>query len=128
MMAAVLGISAGAAMGALLRWVLGGLLNPLWPAIPLGTVAANLIGGLLIGGAAEFFASHGTLPVVWRLFIITGFLGGLTTFSTFSLELSSLLERHEWLLAGGHVAIHLGGSLFLTFVGIALVQVLLRTG
>ena len=76
----------GAGCGALLRWWLGGLLNPVFPTLPLGTLAANLVGGLLVGAASAYFTQHGALPPEWRLLVITGFLGGLTTFSTFSLE------------------------------------------
>ncbi len=83
MLSAVLAISAGASLGALLRWGLGLWLNAWFPAIPPGTLAANLIGGYLIGVAMGVFAHHVALPPEWRLFVITGFLGGLTTFSTF---------------------------------------------
>ncbi|MFT0531801.1 fluoride efflux transporter CrcB [Castellaniella hirudinis] len=126
MMAAVIGISVGAALGALLRWALAIGMNHLWPPIPLGTLAANLVGGLLIGLASEFFASHDTLPAVWRLFIMTGFLGGLTTFSTFSLEVISLLQQRELAFALLQISLHVAGSCLLVLVGIALVQSLLR--
>lgn len=126
MISAVAGISIGAALGALLRWGLGLGLNGLWPAMPLGTLAANLIGGLLIGVASEFFANHGTLSPVWRLFIITGFMGGLTTFSTFSLEATTLLQAREFLSAATHIGLHLFGSIFLTLAGIGIVQYLVR--
>jgi CrcB protein len=126
MVASIVGISVGAALGALLRWVLSVALNALWPTIPLGTLAANLIGGLLIGVAAEFFASHTGLPLVWRLFVITGFMGGLTTFSTFSLEAVSLLQQRAFGYAALHIGLHVGGSLLLTIAGIALVHYLVR--
>ncbi|TAM89801.1 MAG: fluoride efflux transporter CrcB [Candidimonas sp.] len=126
MISAIFGIAGGAALGALLRWVLGTNLNPIWPAIPLGTVAANLIGGLLIGVASEFFANHGGLSPVWRLFIITGFMGGLTTFSTFSLEVSVLLQQRELALAALQIGVHVAGSIALTLVGIGFVQYLAR--
>jgi len=126
MLAAIVAIAVGAGLGALLRWVLGMGLNSLWPAIPLGTVAANLIGGLLIGVASEFFASHGGMSPVWRLFIITGFMGGLTTFSTFSLEVSNLLQQRELAFAALQIGIHVGGSIALTLVGIAFVQYLVH--
>lgn len=127
MMSAAIGISIGAALGALLRWVLGMGLNSIWPTIPLGTLAANLIGGLLIGVASEFFASHGSLSPVWRLFIITGFMGGLTTFSTFSLEVSTLLQQRELGFAALQVGIHVVGSVVLVFAGIGLAQYLTRS-
>ena len=123
---AIIGIGVGAALGALLRWVLGMSLNSLWPTIPLGTLAANLIGGLLIGVASEFFASHAGLSPVWRLFIITGFMGGLTTFSTFSLEVTTLLQQRELAYAALQIGIHVGGSIILTLAGIGLVQYLTR--
>lgn len=126
MISAIFGIAGGAALGALLRWVLGTNLNPIWPAIPLGTVAANLIGGLLIGVASEFFVNHGGLSPVWRLFIITGFMGGLTTFSTFSLEVSVLLQQRELALAALQIGVHVAGSIALTLVGIGFVQYLAR--
>lgn len=126
MTAAIIGIFAGAGLGALLRWALGMGLNALWPTIPLGTVAANLIGGLLIGIASEFFANHGGLSPVWRLFIITGFMGGLTTFSTFSLEATTLLEQRQFVFAALHIGIHLAGSILLTVAGIGVAQYLVR--
>lgn len=126
MVASIVGISVGAALGALLRWVLGTALNALWPAIPPGTLAANLIGGLLIGVASEFFASHAGVPPVWRLFVITGFMGGLTTFSTFSLEAASLLQQREFGYAALHIGMHIGGSVLLTIAGIAIVHYLVR--
>lgn len=120
----VLAVFGGAGLGALLRWWLGGWLNPIFPTIPLGTVAANLIGGLLVGVASASFSHHAALPLEWRLLIITGFLGGLTTFSTFSVEVVTLIGRqqHGWALAAASV--HLFGSLVLTGVGILLANVL----
>jgi CrcB protein len=120
----MMAVFGGAGCGALLRWWLGGLLNPVFPTIPLGTVAANLIGGLLVGVASAFFTHNTALPPEWRLLIITGFLGGLTTFSTFSAEVVTLVGRHEygWALAASSV--HLVGSLMLTAVGIVLANAL----
>jgi len=120
----MMAVFGGAGCGALLRWWLGGLLNPVFPTIPLGTVAANLIGGLLVGVASAFFTHNTALPPEWRLLIITGFLGGLTTFSTFSVEVVTLIGRHEygWALAASSV--HLVGSLMLTAAGIVLANAL----
>lgn len=114
----IIAVFGGAGLGALLRWWLGLLLNPIVPTIPLGTVAANLIGGLLIGIASAFFTSHTALPPEWRLLVITGFMGGLTTFSTFSLEVVTLLGRQEYGWAVGTAGLHLTGSLALTAIGI----------
>ena len=126
MILSVLAISIGAAAGALLRWVLGNQLNALFPFLPPGTLAANLLGGYLIGVAVAFFASHPALPPQWRLLVITGFLGGLTTFSTFSAEVvTQLLEgRLAWAL--GAVAVHVAGSVGMTLLGIGTVA-LVRT-
>ena len=120
--AAAVGI--GAALGAWLRWVLGEAMNTIAPALPVGTLAANLVGGYLIGMAVAVFEQHGALAPELRLFVITGFLGGLTTFSTFSAESVSLLTtgRYGWALA--HTAAHLLGSIALTLLGIASVRAL----
>jgi fluoride exporter len=114
----ILAVFGGAGAGALLRWWLGAMLNPAFPTVPLGTVAANLIGGLLVGVASAFFAHNASLPPEWRLLIITGFMGGLTTFSTFSVEVVTLLGRQEYWWALGAASVHLIGSLMLTAVGI----------
>jgi fluoride exporter len=115
----------GAGLGAVLRWGLGHWLNPLFTTVPLGTVAANLIGGLLVGFASAFFAHHTSLPLEWRLLVITGFLGGLTTFSTFSIEVVSLLQRQQYAWALGAAAVHLAGSLLLTALGIVIAHAML---
>ena len=112
----------GAGVGALLRWGLGAWLNPVFPTIPLGTLAANLIGGLLVGLASAFFAHSGGLAPEWRLLVITGFLGGLTTFSTFSAEVVGLLERGQPAWALATAGIHLSGSLALTWVGMMMAR------
>lgn len=116
----IVAVFGGAGFGALLRWWLGGLLNPVFPTVPLGTVAANLIGGLLVGVASAFFTHNTALPPEWRLLIITGFMGGLTTFSTFSLEVVTLVGRQEYAWALAAASAHLVGSLMLTAVGILL--------
>lgn len=114
----VIAISAGASIGAVLRWALGLMLNSLNASIPMGTVAANLSGGYMIGLAVAFFSNHLDLSPEWRLFIITGFLGGLTTFSTFSAEVTDMLQKGVFGVAFTTIAIHLLGSLAMTFLGI----------
>ena len=116
----VLAVFGGAGFGALLRWSLGIWLNPLFPTVPLGTLAANLIGGLLVGVASAFFTHNASLPPEWRLLVITGFMGGLTTFSTFSIEVVTLISRQQYGWALGTAGVHLAGSLLLTAVGILL--------
>jgi CrcB protein len=122
-----LAVAAGAALGALARWGLALGFNPLFPTVPLGTLLANLAGGYLVGVAVAVFASHAGLPPEARLFVVTGFLGGLTTFSTFSAEVVSLLGGGQagWALAAA--AAHLIGSLLLTLLGIASGNLLLRS-
>ncbi len=120
----MLAVFGGAGCGALLRWWLGSLLNPVFPTVPLGTLAANLIGGLLVGLASALFTHHAGLPPEWRLLIITGFLGGLTTFSTFSVEVVTLIGRQEYWWAMGAAGMHLAGSLMLTATGILIANAL----
>jgi CrcB protein len=120
----ILAVFGGAGCGALLRWWLGGWLNSVFPTIPLGTLAANLIGGLLVGVASAFFTHNTALPPEWRLLIITGFLGGLTTFSTFSVEIVTLIGRQEHWWALGAASVHLVGSLVLTGIGILIANAL----
>jgi fluoride exporter len=114
-------VSVGSSFGALLRWWLGARLNAHFPPIPLGTLAANLIGGYVVGVAVAFFATYSAVAPEWRLLVITGFCGGLTTFSTFSAEVVTLLQqgRATWALAAA--AAHLGGSLLMTLAGIGTV-------
>jgi fluoride exporter len=111
-------IFVGAGFGALLRWWLGLTLNSYFPTIPPGTLAANLIGGYIIGLAVAFFATATALTPEWRLFVITGFCGGLTTFSTFSAEVTALLQEGRLIDAGSVAAVHLIGSVVMTFAGI----------
>jgi CrcB protein len=126
MFAAMLAIGSGAALGALLRWALGLGLNGLFPAIPPGTLAANLVGGYLIGLMMALFAHQVSLPPEWRLFAITGFLGGLTTFSTFSSEVVLLLQQGRLLWAAAAIGAHVVGSLLMTFAGLATYEALRR--
>ena len=124
----ILAVGGGAAVGAWLRWGLGVMLNPIFPTLPLGTLAANLVGGLLMGVAMELMARHATMPPEVRLLMTTGFLGGLTTFSTFSAEIATLLLRREslWTLLG--IVAHVAGSVLLTVAGILLVRALYAWG
>ncbi|HPT50600.1 MAG TPA: fluoride efflux transporter CrcB [Accumulibacter sp.] len=117
----ILAISVGAALGALLRWQLGLKLNAFFPTVPPGTLAANLIGAYVIGLAIAFFATFAGLAPEWRLLVITGFCGGLTTFSTFSAELATLLQQGRLLGALAIVAAHVVGSVLMTLAGIATV-------
>lgn len=113
----VLAICAGASIGALARWGLGLWLSP-GGVIPWGTLAANLIGGYLIGMCVAVFQAMPQLDPVWRLALVTGFLGALTTFSSFSAEVVALLMQQRYALALGTAALHLVGSLLLTVAGI----------
>jgi CrcB protein len=115
----IVAISVGASLGALLRWWLGLALNGLFPTIPPGTLVANVIGGYLVGLAIAFFATYSALAPEWRLLVITGFCGGLTTFSTFSAEIVALLQQGRATLAFVAAGAHLAGSLLATFAGIA---------
>lgn len=117
-----LAVAGGAAIGALLRWWLGLGLNAIWPMLPLGTLMANWIGGYLIGVLAALVSLNAGISEPMRLFLITGLLGGLTTFSTFSLEAVTLLQRQLFGPALLHIGLHLGGSLLLTLAGYASVQ------
>lgn len=117
----ILAIAIGAALGALLRWQLGTRLNSLFPNIPPGTLAANLLGAYIIGLGIAFFATYAAIAPEWRLLIITGFCGGLTTFSTFSAEITLLLQQGRVSWALGAVAAHVIGSVAMTFAGIGTV-------
>jgi fluoride exporter len=117
----IVAICIGASLGALLRWWLGTALNSHFPSIPPGTLVANLIGGYIIGVAIALFSTAPALSPEWRLFVITGFCGGLTTFSTYSAELVALLQEGRALWALTAAAAHLAGSVLMTFAGIGTV-------
>jgi len=119
-------VGLGGLLGCWLRWILGILLNPVFPTLPLGTLAANLIGGILMGCLMGVFEHFQALPVAMRLFALTGFLGGLTTFSTFSAEANTLLLRQQYFWFGVHVLAHLVGTLSLTLLGIFLARGVFR--
>lgn len=115
----IIAVGIGAAAGAWLRWALGILLNTYFPSIPPGTLAANLIGAYVIGAAIAYFSQATYVAPEWRLLIITGFCGGLTTFSTFSAEISALFQQGRLALFSGAIVMHVGGSLAMTLAGIA---------
>lgn len=126
MLSSILVISLGASFGAVTRWLLGTSLNAIFPTIPPGTVAANLIGGYLIGVALAVFANHPGIAPEWRLLVITGFLGGLTTFSTFSAEVITLIQQGRLVWATTAIGVHVVGSLAMTLLGLASVTILKR--
>ena len=124
MLQSIVAICVGASSGAVLRWWLGVALNALFPAIPLGTLAANWIGGYGAGLAMGLFVTAPSLDPAWRLLIMTGFLGGLTTFSSFSVDVISLLQQGRWGLASSAIALHVIGSLLMPLAGCATVTLL----
>lgn len=117
-MTGFLAVGVGAMLGAWLRWGLGLWLNPVYPSLPTGTLAANLIGGYFIGVAIAFFSQHPGLAPEWRLLLITGFLGALTTFSTFSAEVVTMIARGQYGWALSTAGLHLFGSLGATGLGL----------
>jgi fluoride exporter len=119
-------IGGSAAVGAWIRWGLGIICNPIFPVLPLGTLVANLSGGFLIGGAIGVMSSHTFLSEGVRLALMTGFLGGLTTFSTFSAEVVTMFLRGEYMWASLSVFFHLGGSLLFTLLGLFFVKLFLK--
>ncbi len=123
-MSTVLAICFGACLGALARWQLGLWLSPSGALIPWGTLAANLIGGYLVGVCVGVFQQLPGLDPLWRLTLVTGFLGALTTFSSFSVEVVALLQQGRYALALGTSSAHLLGSLALTLLGLKSVTLL----
>ncbi|MBK7325022.1 conserved hypothetical protein; putative inner membrane protein associated with chromosome condensation [Candidatus Propionivibrio aalborgensis] len=120
----ILAIALGAVLGALLRWQLGAKFNSLFPTIPPGTLVANLIGAYVIGLGIAFFATFSAISPEWRLLVVTGFCGSLTTFSTFSAEITTLLQQGRIAWALGAVTAHVVGSVVMTFAGIATIYLL----
>lgn len=118
-MGSIFAVAIGGALGCLLRWFLGITLNGLYPTLPPGTLVVNLLGGYLIGLSVAFFGAYPEVAPEWRLLIITGFLGGLTTFSTFSMEVVFLIQAQRFLVACGVISVHVIGSLVMTLLGIA---------
>lgn len=127
MLNAAFAISIGASLGALLRWQLGLRLNTLFPDLPPGTLVANIVGGYIVGLAIAFFGNFSEIAPEWRLFIITGFCGGLTTFSTFSAEVVNLLQVGRYGLAITSVGLHVGTSLIATVLGLLSWQLLQKS-
>lgn len=121
MLQAVLLIGAGATAGAVVRWLLANSLNALFPSLPPGTLLANLLGGYLVGVALAVFTEHPELSPAWRLLVITGFLGGLTTFSAFSAEVALLIQQQRLIWATATVGAHVAGSVVMTLLGLATV-------
>jgi CrcB protein len=119
-----LAVGSGAAVGALLRWRLGVWFNAVFPTIPFGTLASNLIGGFIMGLCMEYFSRNAGVPPELRLAATTGFLGGLTTFSTFSAETSALLLRRDYLWSAAIIGAHVVGSVLLTIAGVYCVRLL----
>ncbi len=117
----LISIALGSILGAWLRWLIGLKLNPIFPAIPLGTVTVNFIGGFIIGFAISYF-SQSALSPNYKLFVITGFCGALTTFSTFSAEIIALLQQGKMSYAVAAIVIHVIGSLVFTLIGMSLHQ------
>ena len=127
-MYAFLAVGVGAAVGAWLRWWFGILFNPIFPTLPLGTLVSNLLGGYLMGIAMVLITRHASLSPEATLLITTGFLGGLTTFSTFSAEAMTLLTRQEFLWSGILILSHVAGSLIMTALGILTMKLLTAQG
>lgn len=124
MLKSMLAVMLGGAAGCTLRWLISLRFNALFPNLPPGTLLVNLLGGLIIGMATAWFMKNPQLSPEWKLLIVTGLCGGLTTFSTFSAEIMLLMQSGKYLWAMGHVLIHVTGSLLMTFAGFALVNLL----
>jgi CrcB protein len=122
----IVAVAIGAGVGAVLRWWLSAKLNAFFPTIPPGTLASNLIGAYVIGAGIAFFAGYPAIPAEWRLMIVTGFCGGLTTFSTFSAELVALLREGRVLWAAAELLVHVSGSLLMTVAGMGTIALLGR--
>lgn len=125
-LSAALAVAAGAGVGALARWMLGLALDSVLPAMPLGTLVANVVGGFLMGMVLGVFELFQTLPLEWRLALTTGFLGGLTTFSAFTGETLSHLLRQQWVWAGTIVIVHVAASIIAAMLGFVLIRLALR--
>lgn len=125
MVKSLIAIAIGGSAGSVLRWLLSVRLNALFPSLPPGTLTVNLAGGFIIGAAMAFFLRNPELDPAWKLLIITGFCGGLTTFSTFSLEIVTLMQSGNYLWAMTSVLTHVIGSLLMTFASFWLISLVL---
>lgn len=124
MLKTLVAIVVGGSAGSILRWLLSVRLNAIFPSLPPGTLTVNLVGGFIIGGAMAYFLRNPELDPAWKLLIITGFCGGLTTFSTFSMEIVGLMQSGNYLWAMISVFTHVIGSLLMTFAGFWLISLL----
>lgn len=124
MLKTLVAIAVGGSAGSILRWLLSVRLNSIFPSLPPGTLTVNLVGGFIIGGAMAYFLRNPELDPAWKLLIITGFCGGLTTFSTFSMEIVGLMQSGNYLWAMISVFTHVIGSLLMTFAGFWLISLL----
>ncbi len=122
----ILAVGIGGALGSLFRWFLGIRLNGVFPALPLGTLASNVIAGYVIGIAVAYFGRNPNIAPEWRLFVITGLMGGLSTFSTFSAEVVQHLQEGRLNWAAGEIAIHVSASVVATLLGLATVALATR--
>jgi CrcB protein len=120
----LLAVVIGGSAGCVLRWLFAMRFNALFPNLPPGTLLVNLIGGLVIGGAMAWFVRHPEIDPIWKLLIVTGLCGGLTTFSSFTAELMGLLQAGKYLWGMAIVLVHVIGSLLMVFAGFALVTLL----
>ena len=118
----------GASLGAISRWGLSVLLNGLHPLVPVGTLVVNVIGAYLLGMVFGLISLVPNLAPEWRLLVVTGFLGSLTTFSTFSGEVGTLLQQHRYFWAMGLITVHVVGSLFALFLGMGVVKLIAYYG
>lgn len=125
MIKSLIAIAIGGSAGSVLRWLLAVRLNALFPSLPPGTLTVNLVGGFIIGAAMAYFLRNPALDPAWKLLIVTGFCGGLTTFSTFSLEIVTLMQSGNYLWAMTSVLTHVIGSLLMTFAGFWLISLVL---
>ncbi|WP_338561459.1 fluoride efflux transporter CrcB [Erwinia sp. E_sp_B04_7] len=125
MIKSLIAIAIGGSAGSILRWLLSVRLNALFPSLPPGTLTVNLVGGFIIGAAMAYFLRNPELDPAWKLLIVTGFCGGLTTFSTFSLEIVTLMQSGNYLWAMTSALTHVTGSLLMTFAGFWLISLVL---